>query len=136
MKNTVIFYNIIGRINEKRVIDLENESRTLSELQKELDRYINQFKIGYFSPLSQMIQLSEEVGELAREINHQYGEKSKKKCESVGSIKEELGDVLITTLIMANALDIDLDQVMEENMKKFKERDYYRFERKDGETND
>lgn len=57
---------------------MEKDSRSLSELQKELDSYINQFKVGYFSPLSQMIQLSEEVGELAREINHQYGEKSKK----------------------------------------------------------
>lgn len=115
---------------------MEKDSRSLSELQKELDSYISQFKVGYFSPLSQMIQLSEEVGELAREINHQYGEKSKKESESKGSIQEEMGDVLITTMIMANALDIDLDEVMEENMKKFRERDFYRFERKDGKTND
>lgn len=115
---------------------MEKDSRSLSELQNELDNYINQFKIGYFSPLSQMIQLSEEVGELAREINHQYGEKRKKESERTGSIREEMGDVLITTMIMANALDINLDEVMEENMKKFRERDFYRFERRDGKTND
>lgn len=47
-------------------------------MQVEVDDYINQFKTGYFSPLGQMARLTEEVGELAREINHHHGEKLKK----------------------------------------------------------
>lgn len=52
--------------------------RTLKDLQQEVDTYISQFKEGYFSPLSMLARMSEEVGELAREVNHSYGEKPKK----------------------------------------------------------
>ena len=115
---------------------MEGNKKSLSELQEELDRYINQFKVGYFSPLSQMVQLTEEVGELAKEINHHFGEKAKKDSEEKSTVAEEIGDVLITTIIMANALEINLDEVMKNNMKKFTERDFYRFDRKDGMTHD
>lgn len=108
------------------------EERSLASMQKEVDAYIQQFKAGYFSPLSQMARLTEEVGELAREVNHYYGEKSKKATEAEKTVAEELGDVLFVTLIMANSLDIDLTQVFEENMVKFNQRDRFRFERKDG----
>ncbi|HAP7341802.1 TPA: nucleotide pyrophosphohydrolase, partial [Enterococcus faecium] len=93
--------------------------------------YIQQFKVGYFSPLAQMARLTEEVGELAREVNHTYGEKSKKASEPVNSVAEELGDVLFVTMIMANSLNIDLTEVFEKNMEKFNQRDHNRFERKD-----
>ncbi|HLS06600.1 MAG TPA: nucleotide pyrophosphohydrolase, partial [Bacillota bacterium] len=53
----------------------------LQQLQDEVDQYISQFEEGYFSPLSLIARLSEEVGELAREINHHYGEKPKKDTE-------------------------------------------------------
>ncbi|HFC9336186.1 TPA: nucleotide pyrophosphohydrolase, partial [Enterococcus faecium] len=95
------------------------------------DEYIQQFKVGYFSPLAQMARLTEEVGELAREVNHTYGEKSKKASEPVNSVAEELGDVLFVTMIMANSLNIDLTEVFEKNMEKFNQRDHNRFERKD-----
>lgn len=110
---------------------MKKNTKNLSDLQIELDDYINQFKVGYFSPLSQMIQLTEEVGELAKEINHQYGDKVKKTSEMKSSIEEEIGDVLISTIIMANALNINLDDVMVKNMDKFRKRDFNRFERKD-----
>ncbi|HBH5875721.1 TPA: nucleotide pyrophosphohydrolase, partial [Enterococcus faecium] len=97
----------------------------------EVDEYIQQFKVGYFSPLAQMARLTEEVGELAREVNHTYGEKSKKASEPVNSVAEELGDVLFVTMIMANSLNIDLTEVFEKNMEKFNQRDHNRFERKD-----
>ncbi|HAR0100310.1 TPA: nucleotide pyrophosphohydrolase, partial [Enterococcus faecium] len=96
-----------------------------------VDEYIQQFKVGYFSPLAQMARLTEEVGELAREVNHTYGEKSKKASEPVNSVAEELGDVLFVTMIMANSLNIDLTEVFEKNMEKFNQRDHNRFERKD-----
>lgn len=108
-----------------------DKKRSLYSMQQEVDEYIQQFKVGYFSPLAQMARLTEEVGELAREVNHTYGEKSKKASEPVNSVAEELGDVLFVTMIMANSLNIDLTDVFEKNMEKFNQRDHNRFERKD-----
>lgn len=108
--------------------------RSLASMQEEVDAYIQQFKAGYFGPLAQMARLTEEVGELAREVNHYYGEKPKKMSEEQNTVAEELGDVLFVTMIMANSLDIDLTEVFEKNMNKFNHRDRYRFERKDGQT--
>lgn len=67
-----------------------DKKRSLYSMQQEVDEYIQQFKVGYFSPLAQMARLTEEVGELAREVNHTYGEKSKKASEPVNSVAEEL----------------------------------------------
>lgn len=111
-----------------------NTERSLASMQEEVDAYIQQFKAGYFGPLSQMARLTEEVGELAREVNHYYGEKPKKSTEVANTVAEELGDVLFVTMIMANSLDIDLTEVFEKNMSKFNHRDRYRFERNDGKT--
>ncbi|HEM7206305.1 TPA: nucleotide pyrophosphohydrolase [Enterococcus faecium] len=108
-----------------------DKKRSLYSMQQEVDEYIQQFKVGYFSPLAQMARLTEEVGELAREVNHTYGEKSKKASEPVNSVAEELGDVLFVTMIMANSMNIDLTEVFEKNMEKFNQRDHNRFERKD-----
>ncbi|HHE2566353.1 TPA: nucleotide pyrophosphohydrolase [Enterococcus faecium] len=108
-----------------------DKKRSLYSMQQEVDEYIQQFKVGYFSPLAQMARLTEEVGELAREVNHTYGEKSKKASEPVNSVAEELGDVLFVTMIMANSLNIDLTEVFEKNMEKINQRDHNRFERKD-----
>lgn len=108
--------------------------RSLASMQEEVDAYIQQFKAGYFGPLAQMARLTEEVGELAREVNHYYGEKPKKMSEEQNTVAEELADVLFVTMIMANSLDIDLTEVFEKNMDKFNHRDRYRFERKDGQT--
>ncbi|EGP5185190.1 nucleotide pyrophosphohydrolase [Enterococcus faecium] len=108
-----------------------DKKRSLYSMQQEVDEYIQQFKVGYFSPLAQMARLTEEVGELAREVNHTYGEKSKKASEPVNSVAEELGDVLFVTMIMANSLNIDLTEVFEKNMEKFNQRDHNRFECKD-----
>ncbi|MGY3704850.1 nucleotide pyrophosphohydrolase [Vagococcus martis] len=109
------------------------QPKYLSDMQQEVDDYISQFKAGYFSPLAQLARLTEETGELAREINHYYGEKAKKTDEIPKTVEEELGDVLVVLLIMANSLDIDLTKVFEDNMKKFYARDSHRFERVDEE---
>ncbi|GAA2901653.1 nucleotide pyrophosphohydrolase [Enterococcus pseudoavium] len=108
--------------------------KTMKIMQQEVDDYIQQFKAGYFSPLGQMARLTEEVGELAREVNHYYGEKTKKASEKTNTVAEELGDVLFVTIIMANSLGIDLTEVFNQNMEKFNQRDRFRFERKDGLT--
>ena len=95
-----------------------------------MDEYINQFKTGYFSPLALQARLTEEVGELAREINHYYGEKKKKSTEEENTIEAELGDNLFVLLCIANSLGIDMTQSFDETMKKFNTRDKNRFERK------
>lgn len=61
-------------------------TKSMKEMQKEVDAYISQFKAGYFSPLANLARLTEEVGELAREINHYYGEKQKKDSEDRKSV--------------------------------------------------
>lgn len=71
--------------------------KTIKDLQKEVDTYISQFKEGYFSPLAMVARLTEELGELAREVNHQYGEKPKKSSETEKAIEEELGDLLLSS---------------------------------------
>lgn len=103
----------------------------MKDMQKTVDDYIGQFKTGYFSPLAMMARLTEEVGELARGINHYHGEKQKKDSESEKEISEELGDTLFVLITMANALEIDLGKSFQETMDKFEERDSDRFERID-----
>lgn len=105
-------------------------NRSLSDMQKEVDTYISQFKTGYFSPLANLARLTEEVGELAREINHYHGEKKKKASEAENAIEAELGDNLFVLLCLANSLNIDMTKSFNQTMKKFNKRDKNRFERK------
>lgn len=105
--------------------------KTMNEMQNEVDKYIGQFKEGYFSPLAMMARLTEEMGELAREINHTYGEKPKKSSEKEKLIEEELGDVLFVMICLANSLNIDLAQAHDMVMNKFNTRDKDRWTRKD-----
>ncbi|MGY3777588.1 nucleotide pyrophosphohydrolase [Isobaculum melis] len=105
--------------------------KTIKEMQQDVDQFVSQFKVGYFSPLAQLARLTEEVGELAREINHQYGEKQKKSIEKEKAMIAELGDVLFVLTALANSLEIDLTQSFQETMNKLNNRDKNRFERKD-----
>lgn len=107
--------------------------KTLAEMQKEVDRDISQFKEGYFSPLSMLARMSEEVGELAREVNHRFGEKPKKATEEENSIELELGDILFITICFANSLGIDLTEAHDKVMHKFNTRDANRWTKKDTE---
>jgi len=101
--------------------------KNLRDVQAEVDRYISQFKTGYFSPLAMLARMSEEVGELAREVNHHYGEKPKKQDEPDNSIELELGDIFFITVCFANSLGIDLTEAYESVMHKFKTRDANRW---------
>ncbi|GGH24217.1 nucleotide pyrophosphohydrolase [Paenibacillus segetis] len=109
------------------------KEKSLAELQREVDDYISQFKEGYFSPLSMLARMSEEVGELAREVNHTYGEKPKKDSEPDNSIELELGDILFITICFANSLGIDLAEAHDKVMHKFSTRDANRWSKKDTE---
>ncbi|MFD0586930.1 nucleotide pyrophosphohydrolase [Paenibacillus sp. GCM10027627] len=107
--------------------------KSLSDIQREVDEYISQFKEGYFSPLALMARMSEEVGELAREINHYYGEKPKKPDEADNSVEMELGDILFLLSCFANSLGIDLTEAHDKVMNKFNTRDANRWTKKNGE---
>jgi NTP pyrophosphatase (non-canonical NTP hydrolase) len=98
-------------------------AKSMKELQKEVDTYIGQFKEGYFSSLAMLARLTEELGELAREINHYYGEKPKKSSETEKAIEEELGDLLFVIICLANSLHIDLEEAHDMVMNKFNTRD-------------
>lgn len=63
----------------------------VKDIQREVDEYIGQFKEGYFSPLAMLARLTEELGELAREVNHYYGEKPKKKRKQRKKLRMKLG---------------------------------------------
>ncbi|WP_374702547.1 nucleotide pyrophosphohydrolase [Bacillus sp. M6-12] len=105
------------------------EAKTVQDLQKEVDAYISQFKEGYFSPLAMLARMSEELGELAREVNHYYGEKPKKNSEKENTVEEELGDMLFVLICFANSLGIDLQTAHDRVMNKFNTRDHDRWTR-------
>ncbi|MFZ8100993.1 nucleotide pyrophosphohydrolase [Staphylococcus arlettae] len=102
--------------------------KTMNTMQQEVDTYISQIQKGYFSPLANLARLTEEVGELSREINHLYEEKKKKDSEADNTIKAELGDNLFVLLCIANSLDIDMTESFNETLDKYNGRDKNRFE--------
>ncbi|MBY7143506.1 nucleotide pyrophosphohydrolase [Virgibacillus sp. NKC19-3] len=102
-----------------------------NQIQKRVDDYISQFKEGYFSPLSLMARLSEEIGELAREVNHYHGEKPKKAEEKEKTIEEELGDILFVLSCFANSLDIDMSEAFDIAINKIETRDKDRWTSKE-----
>lgn len=115
---------------------LMDKDKSMNQLQTEVDQYISQFKEGYFSPLAMVARLSEELGELAREVNHYHGEKPKKSSEEESTIEEELGDLLFVVICLANSLDISLEDAHNRVMHKFNTRDKDRWTRIEGGDED
>ena len=104
---------------------------SLRRLQKEVDNWIRQNKISYFKPEWILARLVEENGELAREINHLFGPKKKKKSEQPSDgLAGELGDIIYTVICLANSQKIDLDRAFKATIKKYKTRDKGRYGRK------
>jgi len=95
----------------------------LSESQQRVHAWISQFEEGYFHPLTNLARLTEEVGELAREINHRFGEKTKKPEETEGDLAMELADILFVLICIANREGIDLQQAFDRMMAKVEQRD-------------
>ena len=102
----------------------------IKDMQKEVDDWISQFEEGYWQPLSMLARMTEEVGELAREINHHYGEKTKKPTEEEGDIAMELADILFIITCFANSMNIDLETAFCRMMDKYRQRDSNRWTRK------
>ncbi|MCY0898996.1 MAG: nucleotide pyrophosphohydrolase [Firmicutes bacterium] len=100
---------------------------TVHEMQKAVDDWIGQFEEGYFSPEIMILRLTEELGELAREVNHLYGPKKKKATEAETSLALELGDLLFVLVSFANSLNLDLEAAFDAVMVKFRTRDQTRW---------
>ncbi|AYC29403.1 nucleotide pyrophosphohydrolase [Paenisporosarcina cavernae] len=107
------------------------EEKTLKNWQAEVDHYIGQFKEGYFPPFELLARMSEELGELSREVHHQYGMKKKKDTEDKSSMEEELADLLFVIICFANAEKLSLNAAMSTVMEKFRTRDEHRWTRKE-----
>mgnify|MGYP000188631774 CR=1 FL=1 len=102
----------------------------MKEIQKEVDEWVQQYKIGYFKPLEVIARLAEETGELAREINHRFGPKKKKDIEDNKEIEDEIADIIFTLACLANSLDLDMDRGFKKVMDKLNTRDKDRWEKK------
>ena len=103
---------------------------TIKQAQKMVDEWINQFEEDYWPPLSMLASLTEEIGELAREINHREKIKMKKETEPKGDIGLELADVLFSLICLENHYGVDLEGKFKEVMEKYSSRDTTRWTRK------
>jgi NTP pyrophosphatase (non-canonical NTP hydrolase) len=95
----------------------------IKEAQAQVDAWISQFEEGYWPPLSNLARLTEEVGELAREMNHRFGHKIKKADEPEQDLAIELADVLFVLLVIANEQRIDLEDALGRVLEKYRVRD-------------
>jgi NTP pyrophosphatase (non-canonical NTP hydrolase) len=107
---------------------VEPPLKTLRQIQQAVDHLIREeWNSDYWVPLASLARLTEEVGELAREINHRYGQKPKKADELDGDIATELGDILYILAALANSIDVDLEAAFDQVMSKYHRRDALRW---------
>ena len=104
----------------------------LREAQARVDAWISRFEEGYWPPLANLARLTEEVGELAREMNHRFGPKTKKADEAEQDLALELADVLFVLLVIANEQGIDLGDALERVLEKYRGRDAERWKPREG----
>lgn len=98
----------------------------IKNAQKEVDNWINEHGVRYFNELTNMAQLTEEVGEVARIIARRYGEQSEKESDKGKDLGEELADVMFVVLCLANQTGIDLQDAFDRKMDKKAKRDHDR----------
>lgn len=91
---------------------------TISEAQEKVDHWINTIGVRYFSELTNMAMLTEEVGEVARIIARRYGEQSEKESDKNKDLGQEMADVLWVLMCLANQTGINLDEELEKNFAK------------------
>ncbi len=96
---------------------------TLKEAQLTVDKWINTIGVKYFSELTNMAILTEEVGEVARIIARRFGEQSEKDSDKGKDLGDELADVLFVLLCLANQTGVDMDKALQQNIVKKTKRD-------------
>jgi len=98
----------------------------LKNAQLEVDKWIKEHGVRYFNELTNMAQLTEEVGEVARIIARRYGEQSEKESDKGKDLGEELADVVFVVLCLANQTGIDLQKAFDDKMDLKSKRDHNR----------
>ena len=98
----------------------------IQNAQKEVDNWIKEHGVRYFNELTNMAQLTEEVGEVARIIARRYGEQSEKESDRNKDLGEELADVMFVVLCLANQTGVDLQKAFDKRMDKKGKRDHDR----------
>ncbi len=101
----------------------KNSMGGLKESQKQVDDWIKKYGVRYFNELTNMAQLTEEVGEVARIIARRYGEQSEKESDKNKDLGEELVDVLFVVLCLANQTGVDLQEVFDKRLQDKAKRD-------------
>jgi NTP pyrophosphatase (non-canonical NTP hydrolase) len=104
---------------------------TLEEAQQSVDQWIKQYGVRYFSELTNMAILTEEVGELARIMARTYGDQSFKKSDLDRDLGDEMADVLWVLICLANQTGINLTEAFEKNLEKKTLRDRTRHQQND-----
>ena len=104
------------RVNVVRVM-------TLQQAQQQVDEWIRTIGVRYFSELTNMVILTEEVGELARIIVRQYGDQSFKESDKEKNLADEMADVLWVLICLANQTGVDLTEALQKNFQKKNLRD-------------
>lgn len=104
---------------------------TISAAQSKVDEWIKTVGVRYFSELTNMAILTEEVGELARIMARKYGDQSFKNGESPDALADEIADVLWILICIANQTGVDLDKALEKNFEKKTNRDATRHQQND-----
>ncbi|MFA7616182.1 MAG: nucleotide pyrophosphohydrolase [Weeksellaceae bacterium] len=99
---------------------------SLKVLQKDVDDWIKTHGVRYFNELTNMAQLTEEVGEVARIIARRYGEQSEKESDKSKDLGEELADVIFVTLCLANQTGVDLETAFYKKLDDKTKRDHDR----------
>ena len=98
----------------------------LTKAQERVDQWIQEHGVRYFNELTNMAQLTEEVGEVARIIARRYGEQSEKESDKHKDLGEELADVLFVVLCLANQTGVDLQQAFDAKLQTKTQRDHQR----------
>jgi NTP pyrophosphatase (non-canonical NTP hydrolase) len=96
---------------------------TLDEAQAQVDQWIKTVGVRYFSELTNMAMLTEEVGEVARIIARRYGEQSEKESDKQKDLGDEMADVLFVLICLANQTGVNLTEALSKNLEKKSIRD-------------
>ncbi len=96
---------------------------TIKDAQETVDKWIREYGVRYFSELTNMAMLTEEVGEVARIIARKYGDQSFKDSDKDKRLDDELADVLFVLICLANQTGIDLEEALHRNLEKKTSRD-------------
>ena len=104
---------------------------SLEKIQKDVDDWIKNHGVRYFNELTNMAQLTEEVGEVARIIARRYGEQSEKESDKQKDLGEELADVLFVVICLANQTGVDLNKAFYKKLKYKTKRDHDRHQNND-----